>query len=440
MSEEYAEKVRRIYDRWAAGDFSAGAEATRHTAPPVFAVSARRRARLCAFTPEITAAPVRLHPFAAGLAARGHEVEVVCEVPSHPQGIVYEGYGARLIESRELDGFRTTYVWTYARPSKRARHRLGSYASYAATATAVASARRRPDVVLASSPPLSVGAVGAIVAKRHRAAFVLDVRDLWPEVAVALGELSPGPVLRAAEILERRLYAAAALVTTPTESFREHIAALSPDPSRAQVVANGTTERWLAAGEAEVPRLGDVARAFVWTYAGNVGLSQDLETAIEAARILGSGFELRIAGDGARREALEEQAQRTPGARVRFEGLVEPEAAARLLRGSDALLVSLADDPALAKSIPIKLYDYCAIGRPVIVAATGEVRRIAEAEDVAIALDPGDPEALAEAVRSLRGDAGRAGELASRARDFAARNLRERGVERLESLLRGIAG
>ena len=391
------------------------------------------------FTPEITAAPVRLHPFAAGLAARGHEGEVVCEVPSHPQGVVYDGFGRRRVESRELDGFRVTYVWTYARPSKRPRHRLASYASYAGVASAVASARRRPDVVLASSPPLSVGAAGALVAKRHRAPFALDVRDLWPEVAVALGELSPGPVLRAAEVLERRLYANAALVTTPTEPFCRHIAALSPDPSRAQVVANGTTRRWLEAGEAEVPRPGNVARAFVWTYAGNVGLSQDLETAIEAARILGSGFELRIAGEGARRESLAEQARATPEARVRFEGLVEPDAAARLLRGSDALLVSLADDEALAKSIPIKLYDYCAIGRPVIVAATGEVRRIADAEGVADTLDPGDPRALAETVRRLRDDPGRGAELAARARDFAARNLRERGVERLEALLRGIA-
>jgi glycosyltransferase involved in cell wall biosynthesis len=391
------------------------------------------------FTPEITAAPVRLHPFAAGLAERGHDVEVVCEVPSHPQGVVYPGYGGRRVERREVDGFRVTYVWTWARPEKAARHRLASYASYAAMATAVASIRRRADVVLASSPPLSVGAAGAAVAKRHRAPLVLDVRDLWPEVAVALGELEPGLALSAAERLERRLYATAALVTTPTEPFRAHIAGLAPDPSRARVVANGTTQRWLEAGAAEVPRLGDVARAFVWTYAGNLGLSQDLETAMEAARLLGSGFELRIAGEGARRRALEEHARGLPEARVRFEGLLEPDAAARLLRGSDALLVSLADSPELAKSIPIKLYDYCAIGRPVVVAAKGEVRRIAETERIAETLDPGDPRALAAAISRLRDNVALRSELASAARSFAARNLRERGVERLEELLRSVA-
>ena len=292
--------------------------------------------------------------------------------------------------------------------------------------------------MLASSPPLSVGAAGALVAKRHRVPLALDVRDLWPQIAVALGEIGPGHVLSAAERLERRLYATAAVVTTPTEPFRDEIASRSPDPTRVAVVANGTTPAWLAAGEAEVPRLAE-AGTFVWTYAGNVGLSQDLATAIEAAAILGDGYELRIVGDGARRAALERLAGEKAPARVRFDGLVEPAEAARRLRGSDALLVSLADQPELERSIPIKLYDYCAIGRPVIVAARGEVRRLAEAEGIGAAVDPGDAGALAAAVRALRDDADRRDELAAAGRRFAAEHLRERGVDRLEALLRGIA-
>ncbi|MGI8462503.1 MAG: glycosyltransferase family 4 protein [Solirubrobacterales bacterium] len=389
------------------------------------------------FTPEITAAPVRLHPFAAGLSRRGHEVEVVCELPSHPQGIVHPGYGGRPTERRRLDGFEVTYVWTHASPSKRARSRLLSYASYAAMASAAASLRRRPDVVLASSPPLSVGAVGATVAARHRVPWVLDVRDLWPEVAVALGEIGPGRVLSVAEALERRLYRSADVITTPTEPFRDRIASRSPDPGKVEVVANGTTPEWLAAGEAEVDRgsLGIPADAFVWTYSGNVGLSQDLGTALSAAELLGEGFQLLIVGDGTSRPRMAERAAGLPAGAVRLTGLVEPADAARYMRASDALLVPLADEPALGRSIPIKLYDCCAIGRPVVVAAPGEPRRVAEAAGAALTIAPGDPGALAEAVRRLRDDPAMASELSASARRFAAEHLRERGVERLEGLL-----
>ena len=106
------------------------------------------------------------------------------------------------------------------------------------------------------------------------------------------------------------------------------------------------------------------------------------------------------------------------------------------MRASDALLVPLAADAALAKSIPIKLYDCCAIGRPVIVAAPGEPRAIAEREGIALTVPPEDPEALAGAVRALRDDAAKGAELAAAGRRFAAEHLRERGVERLEELLR----
>lgn len=391
------------------------------------------------FTPEVTAASLRIHPLAAGLAQRGHDIEVVCEVPNHPSGVKQPGYGAAFAETRELDGFRATYVWVRASESKGARHRLASYATFALAATMASCVRaRRPDVVLATSPPLSVGAIGAIVAARHRVPWLFDVRDLWPEVAVALGELPEGRALRAAERLERWLYDSAGAVTTPTQPFAEHIRARTRDAGKVELLANGTTEAWLRAGDAEPGReaAGLPDERFVWTYAGNVGLSQDLETALEAARLLGDGFRLQIVGEGASRQALEARAAAFPPGAVGFSGLVAPDQAARIMRASDALLVSLADRPELGKSIPIKLYDCCAIGRPVIVAAPGEPRRIAQREDIALVAAPGDAEGLATAVRALRDDATLSARLAGAARGFAALHLREHQVHRLEEILR----
>ncbi len=179
---------------------------------------------------------------------------------------------------------------------------------------------------------------------------------------------------------------------------------------------------------------------FVWTYAGNIGLSQDLEVAIAAAADLGAGYELLLLGDGTRRESLERLAAEIAPGRVRFRDAVAPAAAMEIMRASDALLVSLADIPALGRSIPVKLYDSCAIGRPVIVAAPGAVRALAERERLGISIDPGDPVALASAVRSLASDSALATDQATAGRAFAAASLRERGVEALESLLLDLTG
>lgn len=392
------------------------------------------------FSPELTAASLRLEPIAAGLARRGHEVEVVCEFPSHPHGIIPPEYRGRVRVRESGGGYAVTRVWTRASPSKRARARLASYASFAVAATAAGATLSRVDAILASSPPLPVGEVGSLLARRHRCPWVLDVRDLWPQAPLALGELEPGRASRVAEALERHLYRAADAVTTPTPSFAAHIAAIAGERDKVHVIANGTTREWLAAGEAEPDReaAGLPADRFVWTYAGNLGLSQDLEVAIEAAALLGEGYELLLLGDGTRREALERYAAERPGGIVRFRDAVPPVEAMAIMRASDALLVALADVPALGRSIPVKLYDSCAIGRPVIVAAPGEVRALAEQQRAGLTIDPGDPAALAAAVRSLASSAATRERLATSGREFARQSLRETGVEQIEGVLAGL--
>jgi glycosyltransferase involved in cell wall biosynthesis len=388
------------------------------------------------FEPELTAASIRLGSFASGLAAGGHDVEVICEVPNHPRGEIEPEFRGRWVVDRRADGYRVKHVRVHASPSKRAQHRLASYASFAAAAVAAGGVASRPDVILASSPPLSVGAVGRLLGLRHRVPWVFDVRDLWPEIAVALGELRDGPALRFAELLERHLYASAVAVVTPTTPFAERIRSIAGAETRIEVIANGTDERWLDAGQRAPDRTGsglDRSR-FVWTYAGNVGLSQDLETAIEASALLGDDFELLILGDGASRRRLETLAAGRPG-RVRFRDPVPPADAMSIMRASDALLVSLADRPELGRSVPIKLYDSCAIGRPVVLAAAGEARRLAARSGAAVIVAPEDPRALAAAVRRLRDEPETVPDLIARGREFASAHTREAGIEALERLL-----
>jgi glycosyltransferase involved in cell wall biosynthesis len=389
------------------------------------------------FTPEIGATQTRVHSFAAGLAARDHEVTVIAEVPNHPQGVVHPGFRGRPLVRRQLDGFHARYVWVATKPEKTSLDRIMFYGSYAAMAMAAGMARRRPDVVLASSPPLPVAAAAAAVARRHRVPWVMDVRDLWPDAAVALGELADPRALRAAEWLEDRLYEDAAAITPVTEPFRDAIAAKVARAEKITVIPNGTNRFWLGAADREVDRerLGMAGDRFVWTFAGNVGLAQGLDAAVDAAGLLGEGYQLLIVGDGAARAALERRAAALAEDRVVFRGQVPPELAASYLRASDALLVPLAPDPVLRSFVPSKLFDFCAVGRPVILAAAGEPQRLADASDAALSVPPGDAAALAAGVRQLSADESLRRRLSDNGAKFARTNLRERQVGRLADLL-----
>ena len=394
------------------------------------------------FPPEVGATQSRIHAFAAGLADRGHDVEVICEVPNHPQGVVHPEFRGRLAAQRRLDGFRVVYVWVYAHPKKTFRTRLAFYGSYAAAATAAGALRPRPDVVFASSPPLPVAAAAALIASRHRVPWVMDVRDLWPEAAVAMGELSNPTLLRMAERLERQLYRSASAITATTRPFRDAIAGSVERPEKVSLLPNGTSRLWIEGARLEVDcsSLGLPADRFLWTYAGNVGRAQGLDAAVEAAGLLGDGFRLLILGDGPARAALERRADDVPASAVEFRDQVPPAEALRYLRASDALLVPLAPDPVFEFFVPSKLFDFCAVGRPVILAAAGEAHRLASDARAALLVPPGDPAELASAVQRLKADRDLMSRLSDAGRRFGAEHRREHQVDRLAEVLGEVVG
>jgi glycosyltransferase involved in cell wall biosynthesis len=74
----------------------------------------------------------------------------------------------------------------------------------------------------------------------------------------------------------------------------------------------------------------------------------------------------------------------------------------------------------------------------VLLAAQGEAPRLAETAGAALQVPPGDPEALAAAVRRLRDDPALREKLADAGRGFGAENLRERQARRLGELIEGL--
>ena len=390
------------------------------------------------FAPEVTAARFRMQAFTEELVARGHEVEVITAVPNHPQGSIDPRYRRRLVVTRREHGARVRHVWVRVRQRKSFLNRIGLYASFTAAASLTGAFQRRPDVIVGSSPPLPVGAAGLLLAHCHRAPWVMDVRDVWPDSAVALGELTNPRAIAAAEWLERRLYADAAAIVTVNDAFAGHIAGVAPAGSRIEVVPNGTTRFWLEAGAAEPDRdaLGLDPDRFIWAYAGNLGLAQGLEAAVDAARLLGEDYTLLIIGDGPRRAEIEQLAGTAPPGSVELRPLMAPAEAARHLRAADALLVSERQE----RTVASKLYDCCAIARPVVAACRGELRRVVEARSVAVAVDHGDPQELASAIRRLAGDARFRDRLVANGTEFAREHLRETQAQRFGDLLEAVGG
>jgi glycosyltransferase involved in cell wall biosynthesis len=383
------------------------------------------------FPPEAGATQNRMAAFVDGLSGRGHRVTVVCEQPNHPAGVFQPGFGRRPLATERADCRLVRRLWVAASPRKTTLRRLAFYGTFAAGAGVTIALEPRPDVVFATSPPLPGALAAAVAANGRRVPFVLDVRDLWPAAAEALGELSGALPLAALSRAERWLYRHAARVTATTRPFCEHIDRVAGQPVSVHL-PNGALDELIALPATPRPGHG----TFTVGYVGNLGIAQGLGIVLDAAdRLRDADVRFLVVGDGPLSQQLRHERSRRGLDSVEFRPAVPVERVGEIMVGCDALLVPLRAHPLLAYFIPSKLYDAMAVGRPAIVAAEGETAALVREAGCGVVVAPEDGEALASAIRGLAADRTRARALGEAGRAAAAWHARSRMIERLEEVL-----
>lgn len=383
------------------------------------------------FFPEAGGTQNRLGAFVDGLADRGHEVTVICEQPNHPSGVFAPGFGRRPVMSEWTDSRTIHRLWVAASPRKTTARRLAFYGTFAAGAAIATTVSKRHDVVFATSPPLPGAAAAAAAATLRRIPFVLDVRDLWPAAAEALGELSNPRLLRVAERVEAWLYRSAKRVTATTRPFCRHIDAVAGRPVSLHL-PNGALDELFALDSAPPPQDG----VFTVGYAGNFGIAQGLGIVLDAAdRLRGEGVQFVLVGDGPEAAWLQGERDRRGLREVTLRPGVPAAEVGSFLQSCHSLLIPLRDHPLLADFIPSKLYDAMAVGRPALVAARGEAAALTRELGCGLEVAPEDGEDLARAIRRLRDDPELAAQLGVAGRAAAGEHVRSRQIERLEKVL-----
>jgi glycosyltransferase involved in cell wall biosynthesis len=385
------------------------------------------------YFPETGAASNRIHSMAKTFVGQGHKVTVVAEKPNYPEGVFHKGYEKGLFKSGSHEGVEVKWCWVYTSPKKGV---LGSKAfsiSFIITAViAVLRLKDRYDVVIASSPTLFTGLAGFVASRLKKAPFILDIRDLWSDLAARTGEFSGSLGIRAAKTFEEFLYRKADVITTVTRSFMDSIIEKGVDASKVHLVTNGTephlfkTEQSKASLRLELG-LPDV---FIVSYIGDIGVAQGLDHVIQAAATLDKDSKQAIlflfVGDGHRRMELMRMADDSMLRNVQFKGRVSSDMAIKFMSASDALLVSLAKDPIFEKFVPSKLYDGMAASRPILLSAPGESSMILSQANGGVFYPPEDAESLVAAIKVLMADPSQCERLGTEGNRFVRRNYDRR--------------
>jgi colanic acid biosynthesis glycosyl transferase WcaI len=362
------------------------------------------------FAPDVAPTGEVMTAIAGELVARGHRLHVVTSLPWYVQHRVEPGWEGSLVRHEDTSWGRVSRVHPFPTDKHNIPARAAAFAGFTGLSGLVAVASRaRADVVLAMSPPLTLGAAGWFAARTRGVPFVFNIQDVFPDVAVEIGALTNPTVIGAAAWLERLTYQGADAVTVLSEDLRANVVAKlaghrGGDEAKVRVIPNFVdTERIRPASRHNAYRrelgLGDRT---VVMYAGNVGMSQSLELLVAAATATAHDPSVVyvVNGGGSGLDELQRQARGL--ANFRFVGLQPRERLPEVLAAADIHVVPLRRGLARA-SVPSKMYSILAAGRPIVASVDPgtEVARTVEEAGAGLAVPPDEPEAFTKALLRL---------------------------------------
>jgi len=353
----------------------------------------------------------RHHEFARFLASKGHQVTVIASPVSYLTGVPgsvpppsYEESGG----SRGGAGGGVTILrsYTYAALHKSFVHRVLAFLSFMVSSFFAGLRVKNVDVVWGTSPPIFQGVTAWTLARLKGARFLFEVRDLWPDFAIAVGVLTDPALIRISLWLERFLYRRADRVMVNSPGYVDHVRGRGA--VRVALVPNGADPEMFDPADSgdSFRETNHLEGKFVVMYAGAHGLSNDLGVVLETARMLADlpGTEIVLLGDGKEKPALQTQAAAMGLGNVLFLPPVPKARMGAVLAGADACIAILKPLEAYKTTYPNKVFDYMAAGRPVALAIDGVIRQVVEAAGCGMFSAPGDAAALAETIRALAAD------------------------------------
>lgn len=268
------------------------------------------------------------------------------------------------------------------------------------------AATLQADVIFATSTPLTVAIPGMIASFLRRTPMVFEVRDLWPDVPIALGALRSRWSKWLARRLERLVYARSRHIVALAPGMRDDIVAKGIDPVQVTVIPNGCdTELFQpdpGTRQAVLHSLPKLGTGPLVVFTGTIGRANGLGYLVDvaaAAQSLDPSIRFVVAGDGAERGAVEARARQAGllGSSMFFLGHLPKADAARWVVASD-MVVCLFTGPRVVwkDAVQNKFFDALAAGKPTASNFEGFQSIVAKEAGIGIILDPGSASRGAE--------------------------------------------
>jgi len=355
------------------------------------------------FFPDSSATSQLASTLAFALATAGWDVNVLTS------GQLYGDSTAALGRLERAHGVAIHRLWTSRFGRRNLLGRLFDYVTFYGGVFLWLLIRARPgDIFITLTDPPLLAVVSSAVATLRRCKQINWLQDLFPEVAYSLGVLTPTVAHRILVGLRNLTLRHADMNVAISERMLGYVRSQGVQRSRSVAIHNWSDGREVYPREPDQnPLRSDwgLQGKFVIGYAGNLGRAHELETILDAAKLLAQddGIQFLFVGDGHLFTSLKEQVRRHALGNVSIRPYQPRARLSDTLSVPDVHLISL--KPALESFImPSKLYGILAAGRPVFFVgdSDGEIPGILQRADCGVGISIGDGSSLARQIADLR--------------------------------------
>lgn len=332
--------------------------------------------------------------FAKELKRQGHDVQVLTGFPNYPGGKIYDGYKLKLYQREEVDGISILRVALYPNHDSSALKRIFNYISFAFMAILFGIfATRKADVIYAYHPPLTVGIAAIFIKLFRRTPIIYDIQDMWPDTLKATGMLNNNKILNLIGSVCNLVYRFVDHIVVLCPGFKQLLIERGVPKEKINVIYNWCDEQGLTqAKPAKLEYQQLMQNKFNIVFAGNMGKAQALDTILEVAKQLKNipDIQFVFVGGGTETERLKQRSIIENISNAVFIPQMPMAEVGGVLKLSDLLLVHLKKDPLFEITVPSKTQAYMAMGKPVLMAVTGDAAELvqkAECGGIAISED-----------------------------------------------------
>ena len=347
----------------------------------------------------------RSYEFARRWVAQGHQVIMLTTTAQLTKTDLTAARG-RLIRRFDVQGIVVHAVAVSYRQDMGYLRRCWAFMAFAILGTVAGFCVPRPDVVFATSTPLTVGIPVLIWKWLRRRPFVFEVRDPWPAFPIQMGILHNRLVIWLASRLERLIYRQASAIVALSPGMARGIESVLDSVKRPITVASNASDtdffRPDIDGSAVRQRHGWTDK-FVLLYFGTMGRAQGLEFVVDAAARLRdrSCVHFVLIGRGRERSALEAKVRQLGLHNVEILDAVPKADLPCYVAACDVALVVLAAIPILEDNSANKFFDSLAAGKPVLLNYSGWEREVIESHRAGLGCRQGDLKEYVEQVEYL---------------------------------------